>query len=415
MNIWKILEIEETKDKDAIAAAYRAKLVKTHPEDDPEGFMELRRAFEEAIAAADHDDSEGETTEEKESWGEGAVGQWMESVDEVYSTFSRRKDPEEWKLLLQDDVCVNLDTKIQARTALLRYFMTHYFLPQKVLQLLDQHFGFIENMDELTEEFPRNYLDIIIVQGMQKQEYPPYEYMVGDDSCDFDEYLRMGIQLSQCISSGNTEKGFEIVDKMKDTGISNPFLEIDYTKILCQAERYDEAGFWLEDLMEEYPEIDDVYLMMGDVAFFKADFDASMDYYVQILEKDKNSEWALQGKAKCLVRKGQYKEANEIFSGIMEDNPYDMDSAAWLKECNNLYIADLKEKVKESDDQSLLMDLGWCYYQNEEYDQAIALMQYVEPEDEHKIEYESLLGRCALYADRYVKSIKHLQKKTEKK
>lgn len=409
MKIWDILEIEETKDKDAIAAAYRAKLVKTHPEDDPEGFMELRRAFEEAVAAADRVDSKPEETSEQEHWGDGPVGEWMVRVDEVYNTFSKRKNPEEWNNLLQDDVCINLDTKIQARTALLKYFLTHYFLPQKVLVLLDQHFGFIENMDELAEEFPRNYLEIIIVQGMNKQEYPPYEYLTGDDSCDFDEYLKLGIQLSQCISSGNTEKGFDIADMMKATGIDNPFLEIDYTKVLCQAERFDEAGFWLEDLMAEYPEIDDVYLMMGDVSFFKNDYDASMDYYVQILEKDPESEWALQGKAKCLVRKGLYKEANEIFSGIMEDNPYDMDSAAWLKECNNLYIADLKEKIKESDDQSLMMDLGWCYYQNEEYDQAIALMQYVDPEEEHKIEYESLLGRCALYADRYVKSIKHLQ------
>ncbi len=408
MNIWKILEIDKTKDKDTIQAAYRAKLMKTHPEDDPEGFMELRRALEEALIEAEAPEKD-DKAEEKEQWDDSAAGRWMKRVDEVYRTFSKRKDPEEWKALLQDDACVNLDTKIEVRSMLLRYFLEHYFIPQEVMILLDQHFGFIENMDELAEEFPKNYLDVIIVQGMKKQEYPPYGYLTGDDSCDFDEYLIMGIKLSQYISAGDTEKSFETIEKMRDMGIDNPFLEIDYAKVLCQAQRFEEAAFWMEELMEEYPEIEDVHLMMGDVDFFMEKYDEAMSEYLEILEKDPKNEWALQGKAKCLMKTGEFKEANEIFSGLMEDNPYDMDTASWLKECNNQYIAKLKEQIETSDDQSLFMDLGWCYYQNEEYDQAIALMQYVDPEDEHKIEYESLLGRCALYADRYAKSIKHLR------
>ena len=409
MNIWKILEIEATKDKNAIQAAYRAKLIKTHPEDDPEGFMELRRALEAALAEADRPD-EAEPETDKPDWGEGPVGEWIQKVDAVYNAFSRRKDPAEWEKLLADDVCVNLDTKLEARSRLLRYFMDHYFISQEVLILLDRYFGFVENMDELVEEFPRNYLDVIITQGMTRLEYPPYEYLTGDDSCDFDEYLRAGIRLSQCISSGDTETGFAVVEEMKDMGIDNPFLEIDYAKVLCQAQRFDEAKFCLEELMEEYPEIDDVFLMNGDVCFFLEEYEEAFACYTQILDKDPKQEWGLQGKAKCLMKKGEFKEANEIFVALVEEFPYDMDTAAWLKECNRQYIEHLKEAMKEDDSQDLMMDLGWCYYQNEEYDQAIALMQYVEPEEKHKIGYESLLGRSAMSVERYAKALKHLQK-----
>ena len=327
MNIWRILEIEETKDKDAIQAAYRAKLVKTHPEDDPEGFMELRRAFEEAMKAADRADDLAEEEENGNRWGNDPVGKWMENVDAVYSTFSRRKDPEEWKLLLQDDVCINLDTKIRARSQLLRYFMEHYFISQEVMKLLDQHFGFVENMDELVEEFPRNYLEIIIVQGLKREEYPPYRYVAGDDSCDFDEYLRIGIKLSQYISAGDTENGFRAAEQMRSMGIDSPFMDIDYAKILCQAERFEEAAFWLEELEEEFPEIDDVHLMKGDVYFFMGDYDAAMEKYQMIFDKDPDQEWAVQGRAKCMMKEGKYKEANEIFCKLMEDNPYDMDTS----------------------------------------------------------------------------------------
>ena len=39
---WTLLGIEETKDKEAITAAYREKLKGINPEDRPEEFMALR-------------------------------------------------------------------------------------------------------------------------------------------------------------------------------------------------------------------------------------------------------------------------------------------------------------------------------------------------------------------------------------
>ena len=50
---FSVLEIEKTKDKDAIRSAYRRLLVKTNPEDDPEGFKRLREAYEAANAYAE--------------------------------------------------------------------------------------------------------------------------------------------------------------------------------------------------------------------------------------------------------------------------------------------------------------------------------------------------------------------------
>ena len=49
MNIWEILEIEETNDNKIIKRAYAKKLKKTHPEDDPTGFQELKQAFDMAL------------------------------------------------------------------------------------------------------------------------------------------------------------------------------------------------------------------------------------------------------------------------------------------------------------------------------------------------------------------------------
>ena len=49
MDMWDVLGIEETGDKDELKTAYRNKLRTVNPEDDQEGFMRLRKAYEEAL------------------------------------------------------------------------------------------------------------------------------------------------------------------------------------------------------------------------------------------------------------------------------------------------------------------------------------------------------------------------------
>ena len=47
--IWTTLGIEPTKDVSAIKRAYAEKAKTCHPEEDPEGFMKLRQAYQAAL------------------------------------------------------------------------------------------------------------------------------------------------------------------------------------------------------------------------------------------------------------------------------------------------------------------------------------------------------------------------------
>ena len=51
-NFWSVLQIEPTTDKKTIKSAYSTLSKVYHPEDNPEKFMELQKAYKEARAYA---------------------------------------------------------------------------------------------------------------------------------------------------------------------------------------------------------------------------------------------------------------------------------------------------------------------------------------------------------------------------
>ena len=147
MDIFKILDIEKTKDKMAIKQAYLSKLSETNPEDKPEEFMMLREAYEKALEYADMDEDIEDNYEEDDIFGHENedINIWLKKVDEVYRNFKTRNDENAWKELLKDDVCQNIDTKNDAREMLLVYFMKNYYLPSNILRLLNGFFNFIDD------------------------------------------------------------------------------------------------------------------------------------------------------------------------------------------------------------------------------------------------------------------------------
>lgn len=112
--IWSILGIQATKDKKAISAAYRAKLLHTNPEDEPEKFKELRSAYEEALKLAEDKDVVRSFSK---------VDIWKQQLSELYNNFPCRIQPDNWGTLLNEDVCIALDTRPLIEDVLLRFLM----------------------------------------------------------------------------------------------------------------------------------------------------------------------------------------------------------------------------------------------------------------------------------------------------
>ena len=85
VEMWQVLDMEPTKDEDLIVNAYRSKVVTVNPEDDQEGFMRLREAFELAIKFAREDDVLTDKSQEKPDSEKTDVDRHVDKLNEIYS------------------------------------------------------------------------------------------------------------------------------------------------------------------------------------------------------------------------------------------------------------------------------------------------------------------------------------------
>ena len=239
--IWKILEIEKTKDEEAIKAAYRNKLRYVNPEDDEEGFKELRRAYEEALEYANTDESiHNIESEEQENVKKNDVDLWIDRVDAVYQDVRKRRDEEKWKQLLNDPVCEDLDMELEAAEKLLVYFMSHSFMPQAIWKMVDKRFRYTENFEQLKERFPENYLDYVKWQ-IEHPNFIDFDMFDGKTDDHADDYINKLYEEKNAFEENDMEKVKQLLKELSRYDITHPFAKVEEARFLMKRQQ-EEGG-----------------------------------------------------------------------------------------------------------------------------------------------------------------------------
>ena len=249
MDIWNVLGLEPTRDISAIKRAYARKTQSCHPEDDPEGFMRLRDAYQTAMdyaqgndgaptgqgsPAADRTDSEtqadsGWTLEEPEDGpnpfeDSAAIRQFLE----LY-TGKQRKDAKRW----------------------LDYFTSAAFLDAarepEFTRLLLEHVARLEG------EYPvnREFLNWFCVAYQFVGKKLVYMNRDGSERVEFEFKIYQGAEFD------GLRDVFEIAKKGplpkqprgNELAVLTSFLEYRYLASLA------EAGDWGEEAVGAYSEI----------------------------------------------------------------------------------------------------------------------------------------------------------------
>lgn len=425
--IWKVLGIDETKDKEAIRKAYLSKLHLVNPEDDEEGFKELRNAYEEALAYSDktedEDKSEGAVRHNKNE-----VDLWIDKIDDIYSDISSRIDESKWDRILHDPVCDDLDTEIEAGEKLLVFLMSHSFLPQKIWTMLDKRFDYSNSYSSLKERFPENYINYVMWM-IKNPTFLDYEFFEGDTKDHPDDFINKLHEIKNAEENRELDEADKILKELKKFDITHPYIDVEEANCLllradeldnlltdnkmdeAKAENYRKQALEImEDLDFEFSSNMYIHRIYGEALLANKKMDKALTVFDEIadFENGKTNFSALLGKAKCKILQEKYEDAKELVEDILEEKVQDVEALTLLNIINDVLVKDYTERISASKDDELIIKLGWCYYQQKEFAKGIELLDDLGERQDY--DYINLRCRLFLAEDEYEKAFPLVKK-----
>lgn len=401
---WTILGISPTKDKKAITAAYRSRLASVNPEDKPEEFKALRGAYEEALRLADQE-------EQRPERDDSPVGQWMERVRALYDNYSARIRPENWAELLADEVCLSLDSHALAEDALLKFLQEDFYIPQSVWNTLDEAFSWSERREELYENYPRDFVDYAVMNGIHYPSSLPYElFLPGENAKDCDQYRRLYYRANQ----GEWEEIGPLLEQMTALSEEHPYGHVLNCRFLIGNGQEEQGREGLRELSRAYP--DDITVNLNWAAQCAAveDWEQCEGLNRHILEQNPNHRGTKRMLVDCLAHMDRQEEAKRLLFELMHDAGGDQKELYYLEqtmmELNQTLIGRWEEALaQDPKDGKAALELSWCYLQNDRDDDALAVCQKIDPQYEDQYSYHNLYAKI-LYSRRdFEPALEHLQ------
>lgn len=375
--MWEILGVAPTSDEDRIKAAYRTKLVNVNPEENPEGFKELRKAYEEALQWAHNEKREKSPLE-----------QWIHEIEEIYDNFYRRIDEEEWEEVFENEVCTDLDTAEEARIQITRFLMEHYFLPQFVWKRVWEVFEFEEDRELLKEKISNDFITYIQFRA-ESEDYFDYQLYDGPIDADYDDYIRKSNILKSCLDDGNLEQVKTLIEDLEQTEITHPYIKIETLKyyLFVDDERW---KLLLSELENEL--YDNLFLkeLKGEILLKEENYGEAEQLFLEVLEQIPGRVETSRKLVELYQKMERYEEAKKICLDVLDNKIPDE------KICN--LMIEMNEKLillwKDREDKQI--DLAWCYYQNQKFEECLHVLKRLKEKGKTCFDYYNLIARVLL-------------------
>lgn len=396
---WSLLGIAPTKNKKEITAAYRERVKVTNPEDQPEAFMALRAAYEEALRLAAQPDAEG------------PVEQWLENLRQLYGNFPLRQQPEAWKALLSQPVCAQTDTREAVRLGLLEFLKEHYYLSKPVWQVLEDTYHFRDHREELCETLPGAFVDGVIL-GWPEHDFglPAQLFRPGIDAEACDHYTR---QYYDAFEMSFNDLG-DVLDKLEALPEQHPYGEIlRYNWLKDMGEDAKALAGW-EKLAVEYPDNPHLVMPWGYACLERGDGEQAEQIARHILDLFPNNCPATELLAEVKAASGDIKGAKEMLYELRRTAAGDpvvfqriLDT---MMRWNESHMRDLEARLETNpEDGECRLELCWCLIQNQRLPEAETMAKELPADSVHPFEYYNLMGKLMCGMQRFEESLVFLQ------
>lgn len=422
--IFQILGTDFTADEQALRKAYREKLSVTNPEDDPEGFMRLRTAYEEACRLAKLE----QVSKPKDT---SPSGLWVEKAEHIYGNISRRKDTNCWKELFDDDCFLSLDEEENCRLKLLAFLMNHFRLPTDVWKLLDQKLGITKGTTtkdaaSLREHFPADYIRYIR-NKCERGEDVDFERFEGAEDAPYDLFLQYYDRCLQAFQEDNLKQAEEYIKNADELSIRHPVMEICRAELLVRRENTQEAIRLLEDLYAKYSNDSMVSYNLAEALWRQGEKgpdlreprERAIAIYQELKTENDKHYMANLRLTEWYCDRGDYREAKKCAEKVlsMGSDPSFMEL---LNRVNAHIEEELEAEYRQTGSWESALELCWCYLQDGRIAKGLQLALKLENQlpPEKTAEYDGLLAKLYVEEAEYETSItmtRYWEQELEKK
>lgn len=400
--IISILGIGENAQEKEIRDAYRERLAVTNPEDNPEGFKRLRQAYEEALELLR---SPREEKQEQEDTSES--GRWVAQAAKLYGTLDGRQDIGAWRVLFSQDIYLSLDGEEQCQEKLLVFLMSHYKLPTEIWNLLEEKLEIRKNQSRLKEKFPADFIDYLIncVTRGEEVEFSQFE---GPRDGDYDSFLQCYDNCWRALQEKNLEYAAQLLAESDRMGIRHPCMEVCRAHYLQADGRPQEALEIMRKLRDKFPEDELIGFNLAQMLWEMGQKEEAAAVFERIKEHNDKHYTANLRLSQWYHEQGDDQRAKKCAEEVLSVG-YDDAFHQLLKEINAGLEKDLEKKIKQDYAPEDVLELGWCYLQDERFSAGIRYVKEIEnrvPEGRTE-EYLGLMTKLYREAAEYEKSLEY--------
>lgn len=337
MNVWEILGIDPTDNKEIIQKAYYGKLPEYHPEENPEGFKKLREAYEKAI-----EDIGNKGIEDDE------ISVFINEVEELYDNFSKRIMVQSWREIVDREVCNRIDTSEESGDALLTFLMKKYYMPHEVWQFLNSFFMWSQRREQLYEKFPPNFIDFVI-EYSKYELYIRYNQFNTSYNIDYDKFIMAYNTAFREINNRNMYEAEKAINEARYIYSEHLDLKILYIRYKKIKGEIDTAKELCDHILDSNPSEKDVYYLRADCFLRKGDLQGAYDDYEKAFNLESSSSADFYNMAFILSLLQRPKEAKGYLDKIIDDKEY--------YNLANYLMIDINQMIKDSDFENLIKDV----------------------------------------------------------
>ncbi len=418
--IFYILGIEETTDENLIRQAYMKRLKDTNPEDKPEEFKKLRAAYEEAIS---YTRMKKETDETGENGEQTELEIWMSKVKECYDDMDLRGNIDEWREILADEICEEIDTSLDARNELLMFLMEHSNLPHEVFKMMDETFNIEMDSESLKQQFPPNYIDYIIfyINNETFIQYTLFEYINPDGKRDLgDKYIKEYLDCKDNVDREKTDSALDDLNALSVYNLYHPYEDVERMRVYVLQKDFEKAGDIARYLYEKYSDNEYVLQFVSGALWECGEHERAHEIWEGILKTNPNNYRAGIGRILYLISENNYWEAKETALDMLDEHNGNDELVGYLKEINEKLYTEFSDIVDNGiqDDRmppyEMKLEIGWCLLQNDRIEECLEYVRNLEEDEEYSYGYCNLYARSLFYAEKYKDALPVLKKWLEK-